>query len=379
MAREKLEILPEAPRMGPILGRDVLLLMMAGPPVLAVLQHGDEGLHRVVRDAAANYLPFVGFTSAFWFLFDRFLPSLEARFPLLVTSLPLRASVLVSISLAVASLGTLAIGPAHNLIAHDVDTGLSTFFGVSSVLCVGLSLTLDFWFRARRRLFLAERLRDAEQRARVVAQLRALEARTQPHFLFNTLNTIASLIHDDPDLAERTVERTAEMLRYVVEAPERSLVPLQEELQLVSNYLSIQKARFGERLAWSITCDDRPEEFWVPPMSLQPLVENAMHHAIARRRKGGRLEVQLSRERGELVFRVSDNGPDPASQDSGSAPRGTGTSMNELRQRLTLLFGGLARVRGEANDCGGFTATLCIPERSAVASQAAETHTLYLA
>lgn len=355
--------------MGQILGRDILLLMVAGPPVLALLQHGDEGLLPVLRDAAANYLPFVGFTVAFWLLFDRVLPSLETRLPLLSRNLALRAAVLALISVAVALLGTLAVGPAHNLIAHQVETGLSTFFGVSAVLCVGLSLTLDFWFRARRRVYRAERVRDAEQRARVVAQLRSLEARTQPHFLFNTLNTIASLIHDDPDLAERTVERTAEMLRYLVEAPERSLVPLHEELQLVSNYLSIQKARFGERLAWSITCDEGPEDLWVPPMSLQPLVENAMHHAIARRRRGGRLEVQLSREHGELVCRVSDNGPDASSQETIASPTGTGTSMNELRQRLTLLFGDLARLRGDANDLGGFTATLRIPERSAVSSR----------
>ncbi|MEO1228026.1 MAG: histidine kinase [Myxococcota bacterium] len=364
MSGERLEILPKGSASKPLLFREVLLLMILGPPVLAVLLHGDEGLVPVLRDTLANVFPFVGFGSAAWMILTKFTPRAEARLPVLTTNIAARTAYLVAAGVAMALLGTLIIGPLHNFIAHDKEMSLATFLGISVVLCVGLSLTLDFSFRARQRLFLAERVRDAEQRARVVAQLRALEARTQPHFLFNTLNTIASLIHDDPDLAERTVERTADMLRYVVDAPKRSLVPLSEELRLVSNYLGIQQARFGERLEWSIECADEPDDLWVPPMSLQPLVENAMHHAIARRRKDGRLRVQLSREHGELVCRVIDNGPDPSGKKRLSDSKGTGTSMKELRQRLTLIFGDLARLGGEVNDLGGFTATLRIPERS---------------
>src|SRR5262249_8293100 len=127
-----------------------------------------------------------------------------------------------------------------------------------------------------------------EERARKLAaeaQLSSLAAQVHPHFLFNTLNSISSLIPEDPKQAEDMVGKLAALLRFSLDANRQRLVPLRQELKIVADYLKIEKARFGKRLRYSIEAPSELEALEVPPLSLQTLVENSVKFAVAPRRE----------------------------------------------------------------------------------------------
>jgi two-component sensor histidine kinase len=196
-----------------------------------------------------------------------------------------------------------------------------------------------------------ERLRAHEQRsAALEARLAALTAQLQPHFLFNSLNTIASLVHVDPDKAELTIERLADLLRYALTSSDRRLVTLGEELDVVRDYLELQRLRFGERLRFRIEVDAELRSERVPPMSIQPLVENAIVHGIGDRRGGGTIVVSAAKTDDRLELRVEDDGVGPGN----SARSGTGTGLRAVRERLALVFGERGQLETGAAPGGGF-------------------------
>jgi two-component system sensor histidine kinase AlgZ len=199
-----------------------------------------------------------------------------------------------------------------------------------------------------------------ELRARhelLAAQVQALQARIQPHFLFNCLNTVASLIEADPARAEAAVERLADLLRYTLAASKREKVPLDEELAAVRGFLELESLRHGERLRLALHVDPRAGDALVPPLVLQPVVENAVVHGVAPRREGGRVEVRVERRDGALVLGVEDDGPGPG----GSAQRGSGIALADLRQRLALLYGDAARLEVGRAALGGCRVEIAIP------------------
>ncbi len=166
------------------------------------------------------------------------------------------------------------------------------------------------------------------------AQLASLESRIHPHFLFNTLNSISSLIPEDPKRAERLVEQMAALLRFSLDANHTGLVPLDREMKIVSDYLAIEQARFGDRLRFQI---DEPRDFGdsqVPPLAIQTLVENSVKHAVSRKRAGGEIRVSLARENGSLRIQVRDEGPEFT---LAAAP--TGHGLDNLMSRLAALYG----------------------------------------
>lgn len=217
-----------------------------------------------------------------------------------------------------------------------------------------------------------ERIEEAqlrELRARqeaLAAQVQALQARIQPHFLFNSLNTVASLVQEDPRRAEAAVEKLSELLRYTLDASRRAFVPLAEELAAVEGYLEIEALRHGERLKVAVHADPAAADVPVPPLVLQPVVENAVLHGIAPRREGGRLEVYAQRREGALVLRVEDDGPGPG----GSLHHGTGTALADLRRRLTLLYGSAATLEVSPSALGGCSVAIALPLRPAAAAPA---------
>ncbi len=168
---------------------------------------------------------------------------------------------------------------------------------------------------------------EAESRAR----LRALQARMHPHFLFNTLNTIASLIPGQPNQAEQAVLDLADLLRSAL--TDRLSISLAEELELTRRYLAIESLRMGERLHvdWQLA-EDVPLETLLPPLVLQPLVENAIRHGVQRLPAGGTLRLQIERRSGALCFTLANPCPE------GELPRQNGQRMaqDNLRQRLAL-------------------------------------------
>jgi two-component system sensor histidine kinase AlgZ len=224
---------------------------------------------------------------------------------------------------------------------------------VISALFIFPSLALQ---RHRRRAARSERLVLRERQAALEAQLQALQARTNPHFLFNSLNTIASLIPDNPDLAERTLERLADLFRYALDASKTPSVPLRREVDVVRDYLAVQQARFGDRLRFTVELDPRADDVDVPPLLLQPLVENAILHGMANRR-AGEVCVAARLEGDQVIIEVRDDGPGPGA----STHEGTRTSLRDIGERLKLHYGGGASFALEHAPEGGCLARVAVP------------------
>lgn len=166
------------------------------------------------------------------------------------------------------------------------------------------------------------------------AQLASLESRIHPHFLFNALNSISSLIHEDPQRAEKLIEQMAALLRFSLDSNQSGLVPLGREMKIVSDYLDIERARFGDRLRIHLDVSGELENAQVPPLAIQTLVENSVKHAVSRNRTGGEIRVTGSRENGSLLVRVMDQGPEFRLEGSPS-----GHGLDILKERIATLFG----------------------------------------
>lgn len=176
---------------------------------------------------------------------------------------------------------------------------------------------------------------EAEMLSESEARVEALQARIRPHFLFNSLNTIASLIHDDPAGAERATEDLAELFRGGMRNADE-LIPLADELALARKYLAMEERRLGERLGVDWNMDDLPGAEPVLPMLLQPLLENAVAHGIQPRPDGGTVHVFGRREGQSLVITVTN----PLAPE-GSRP-GQGMALGNVRSRLALTYSSLA-------------------------------------
>jgi len=191
------------------------------------------------------------------------------------------------------------------------------------------------------------------------AQLASLESRIHPHFLFNTLNSISSLIPEDPARAERLIGQMAALLRFSLDANQAGLVPLASELKIVEDYLEIERARFGDRLRYRIDLAGELNGSRVPPLAVQTLVENSVKFAIAPSRTGGEISISAARENGLLRVNIQDPGP-PFALDA--TPAGHG--LDNLKGRLATLFGQQAAItlerRGETNNL-----TLTVPQSNA--------------
>jgi signal transduction histidine kinase len=213
---------------------------------------------------------------------------------------------------------------------------------------------------------LAESLREVEE-VRLVearlqeqaarAELSALQARINPHFFFNTLNTISSLVARDPERAEEIVVTLAELFRYTFKAADSGPVPLDEELAFVDRYLTIEKSRFGERLrvAWEIAAEAR--RALVPGLILQPLVENAVGHGIAPMPDGGTLVIRARRDGGRVRVEVEDDGAGLRGE-AGTLVR-DGHALANVKRRLETIYRGGAAFVLEPG-AGGRGARACI-------------------
>lgn len=206
------------------------------------------------------------------------------------------------------------------------------------------------------------------------ARLSSLESRLHPHFLFNTLNSIAALIAEDPVLAEQTVERLATLLRNSLDASSRSRVPLRDEIDLVIDYLEIARTRFRDRLSYSVDVEPELERAAVPPLVLQPLVENSVKYAVSPSPAGAAIRISARLRSGHLVLAVRDTGPGFSAEMI--LP---GHGIDTLQSRLNALFGDGARVSialedSGATPVGSHVAVLLPLEDMAGAGPAAEAH-----
>jgi len=215
----------------------------------------------------------------------------------------------------------------------------------------GMSATSRFLYRhAREQAELAAR---AQQQV-TEAQLAALQAQMNPHFLFNALNTVAALVRTHDDAAEETVEHLAEVLRHTLDRTQSVYGTVQEEIDYLRAYLAVEQKRYGERLQvwWDI--DPAALEAKLPPLTVQPLVENAIKHGIGGKLEGGRISISVLRRNGDLQLSVADNGV-------GFPIRyREGTGLSNVRQRLETLYGSTSSVE-IATDEQGSCVTLRLP------------------
>jgi two-component system LytT family sensor kinase len=182
---------------------------------------------------------------------------------------------------------------------------------------------------------LAQQLRLQTSRS----ELKALRAQINPHFLFNALNAIASLIHTDPARADAAVEQLAEVFRYTLRRSDQEWAPLDQELAFARAYLDVEQARFGKRLEFAIHADDAVLRTLVPSMLLQTLVENAVKHGISRSRTPGRIDIRAMRANGKVTLEVRDTGPGPVAATSTASPTGESFGLRSVRERLHGHFG----------------------------------------
>lgn len=223
-------------------------------------------------------------------------------------------------------------------------------------LMVGAAHALLYAARARQRERRAEQL----EAALVEARLELLASQLNPHFMFNALNSIAEMVHLDPDAADRMLVGLGELLRASLERQASPLVPLREELALLRHYLDIEALRLGERLKVEWRVAEETGEAPVPPLLLQPLAENAIVHALSLRISPGTLRIGAHREGDYLYLSVADDGSHRAS----STHHGKG--LTNLRARLRQLYGERAWLRLDGNDAGGTTASVRLPSRGGV-------------
>jgi two-component system, LytTR family, sensor histidine kinase AlgZ len=211
---------------------------------------------------------------------------------------------------------------------------------------VSLLVLRYFWLQHQWRL---QVLAEGESR------YQALQARIRPHFLFNTLNSIAALVGVRPESAEALIEDMAELLRAGLDARSR-LVPLDHELALVRAYLRIEQERLGDRLRIEWSVSDEARELEVPLLTLQPLVENALYHGIERMSAPGVVHIVAQKKDGALRIEVMNPRPDP-----GAAPhQGQRIATDNIAQRLALIYGDKARLDlGEEGD--RYVARLTLP------------------
>ncbi|MBS1812055.1 MAG: histidine kinase [Acidobacteria bacterium] len=208
---------------------------------------------------------------------------------------------------------------------------LGMVFGISFFLYESLRIRLEATTLELRTKQLEE---ERARKLAIAAQLSSLESRVRPHFLFNTLNSISALIREEPVQAERMVERLSAMLRFSLESNQRSIVLLRDEVKIVTDYLEIEKARFGDRLQFQINVPTSVSMVQMPPFALQTLVENSIKHAIANKREGGEILIQAELKNDVVRLEVRDDGPG-FSEDQ--IPPGHG--LDNLRSRLYALFG----------------------------------------
>ncbi len=213
------------------------------------------------------------------------------------------------------------------------------------------------------------RVREREERNAMLeaelvqTQLQLLRVQLQPHFLFNTLHAISTLMHRDVDAAERMLIRLADLLRLTLHDVGNQEIALEDELGLLEHYVEIERMRFGERLSIVVDVADEARTALVPNLLLQPLVENAIKHGIAPRTERGRIDIVGRREGERLALEIRDDGE--------GLPRGAprplreGIGLSNTRQRLEQLYGEAQELDIGSGASGGVTVRLTLPYRPA--------------
>ena len=234
---------------------------------------------------------------------------------------------------------------------------VTTFF--YNVLIYWAIISVGYAFDYYRK-FHERELRTAELEKRLTeARLQALQMQLNPHFLFNTLHAISSLMHKDVEAADRMLVRLSELLRHALEATETQEVTLREELDFLNRYLEIEQTRFGKRLVIEQEIAPETLEALVPNLVLQPILENAIRHGIEPHSRTGRIQIEASRNGDALHLRVRDNGGGLAGK-----PPSEGVGLSNTRARLAQLYGSRHEFQLRNGPDGGLVVSIDIPFHS---------------
>jgi signal transduction histidine kinase len=232
---------------------------------------------------------------------------------------------------------------------------------ITSVLVLSLvpSLAITYWFYSREMIATHEAATQTAQRQAAEHQLKLLESQLEPHMLFNTLANLRVLIGMDPPRAQAMLDRLIAFLRATLDGSRTGKHPLRAEFLRVSDYLALMQVRMGERLQTQLELPDALADLQVPPLLLQPLVENCIKHGLEPALAGGRIDVSAERDADELVLKVRDTGAGLA---AGSGD-GTRFGLVQVRERLATLYGAAASLTlARAGDAeGGTLATIRLP------------------
>lgn len=248
-------------------------------------------------------------------------------------------------------------GPITITIAEETIQRAPYMYALIPILPIVVMCLVGFNQHWWRMLVLENRQQELRELA-ASAQLAALRAQINPHFLFNSLNTIAQLITVDPVKAELCVERLAEIFRYMLTRGEAQFVPLADELNIVEAYLEIERARFGDDLVFEERVDDQARRVLLPGLILQPLVENAVKHGVSRKIGGGRVTIEARLEQGDLRLAVRDTG---VGVRDGAAVFEDGVGLRNVRDRLLRLYGDQYTPEVTSRPGQGTTVSLRIP------------------
>jgi signal transduction histidine kinase len=279
------------------------------------------------------------------YVMPRLMPAVRSRFawPMdwAIVTVVMVAIGLVGSTLAIGLLRLVGyIGPGHTWewFTRSLRTTIimTLIFGISVSALEALRARLD---DATMALRTKERDEAEARRVAAEAQLASLESRVNPHFLFNTLNSIATLVHDDPAAAERMTTQLAALLRSSLDSGS-ALVPLADELNLVRAYLDIERVRFGGRLRSEVRIDGDASAARVPRLAVQTLVENSVKYAVSPSRDGASITVHAAAMSGNLRIEVIDDGP---GFEASAVTAGHGLAL--VRERLAMTFGDRASLR----------------------------------
>ena len=240
--------------------------------------------------------------------------------------------------------------------AHALSISIYLFIVIGCLYLRDYRSRLDQERRAREMELRAIRLENRLN----VAKLDALRMQVNPHFLFNALNSIASLIETENNVeAYRTTELLGGLLRRILEQSDESLSTLAEEIEFVERYVEIEKVRFGDRLRFEVETVPECLDCRVPSLILQPLVENSIKHAVAPSQGPVTVRVRCRRQSGALILTVEDDGPGFSSQRPSTSDGGVG--LENIRQRLRLIYGEEATLSVESGPGTSIEVSLTIP------------------
>ncbi|MES1927045.1 histidine kinase [Salinisphaera sp. T31B1] len=329
-------------------GARVLRVLVVCQAVALVLALGGSWSHELAPRflLLSVYLQWIGVCSAAALcLIRRYAGHLSARSVMLLAYLTL-----LGVTLAITEI-TFAAGRYTGFALLLADASHLGFVGRSLGICaVVAALALRyFWLRSA-----WQDRADSEMRAR----LEALQARIEPHFLFNSLNSVAALISIRPQQAEQALEDLAALLRARLSSQAPALTTLADEMVLVEAYVRIEQLRLGERLCMAVDISQAARACHLPALSVQPLIENAIGHGVARLAQGGTVSLSAARRADQLVLNVTN----PLAGRTAAAP-GNRQALENIRHRLALRYGPQARLDIHA-DTQRFVVEMHIPQHA---------------